>query len=166
MVNDYIFLKLNKSNDIDGNEMDGHETIEAYRRNEEENGFGYTWFSTDAASRGMKEDRVKYYNQLAKRGEEVTILFAVADEDNDICYSATVLEVQSDEERLLCPGDVVCIPKEFNDDETAKLWIKIKDIREENDLTAEMLSFRRTGSNVKQKISHSQCIYGFVYLSE
>ncbi len=98
--------------------------------------------------------------------KEVLLSARVADKDNDICYSATVLEIQSDEEWLLCPGDVACIPKEFYEDEKAKLWIKIKDIREENNLTAEVLNFRGTDNNVKQVISRSQCAFGYVYLPE
>ena len=46
-VNDYIFMKLGTSYDGDGNPMDGYDTIEAYMRNCDENGLGYTWFSTE-----------------------------------------------------------------------------------------------------------------------
>lgn len=41
-VNDYIFMKLGTTYDVDGNAMDGYDTIEAYMRNCDENGLGYT----------------------------------------------------------------------------------------------------------------------------
>lgn len=47
-VNDYIFMKLGTTYDVDGNAMDGYDTIEAYMRNCDENGLGYTWFSTES----------------------------------------------------------------------------------------------------------------------
>ena len=37
-VNDYIFMKLGSSTDQNGDSLDGHETMEAYMRNIEENG--------------------------------------------------------------------------------------------------------------------------------
>lgn len=165
-VNDYIFMKLSFSYDIYGNTIDGHEIIQAYQRNEEENGYGYTWFSTNSLHMGMDKNKVKHYNQLAKKGEKVTILFAIADANNDICYAATVLEIQSEKEPSLCPGDAACIPKEFDENEKAKIWIRIKDIREENNLTAEMLNIRSSDANLKQVISSSQYHFGYVYLAE
>lgn len=165
-VNDYIFMKLSISYDTDGNPIDGHDTIRAYRDNVKVNGFGYTWFSTDSLHFGMAKKKAAYYNQLAERGEKVTILFAVADEENDICYTATVLEIQSARERNLCPGDISCVPDEFDKDERAKIWIKIKDIKEEHDLKAGMFRVRSTDTNLKQVISTSQFHFGYVYLPE
>lgn len=165
-VNDYIFMKLSTSYDVDGNPMDGHDTISSYQNNAEKNGFGYTWFSTDSLSTGMAKKKIVYYNQLAERGEKVTILFAVADEENDICYTATVLEIQSSREHILCPGDAACVPDEFGKNERAKIWVKMKDIKEEHDLKAEMFRVRTTDSNLKQIISTSQFHFGYVYLPE
>lgn len=165
-VNDYIFMKLSFSYDIYGNTIDGRKTIQAYQKNEKENRYGYTWFSTNSLHMGMDKNKVKHYNQLAKRGEKVTILFATADANNDICYAATVLEIQSEKEPSLCPGDAACIPKEFDQNEKAKIWIRIKDIREENNLTAEMMNIRSSDANLKQVISSSQYHFGYVYLAE
>lgn len=162
-VNDYIFMKLGISHDVDGNAIDGHQTVRAYQKNEKTNGHGYTWFSTDSLHFGMDKKKVKYYNQLVTNGEDVTILFAVADEGNDICYAATVLEIQSEKERSLCPGDASCVPKEFGENERAKIWIKIKNIREEKNLTADMLKIRSSDANLKHVISTSQYHFGYVY---
>ena len=41
-INDYIFMKLGTAYDVDGNAMDGYDTIDAYIRNCSENGEGYT----------------------------------------------------------------------------------------------------------------------------
>ena len=96
----------------------------------------------------------------------MTILFAVADEDNDICYAATVLEIQSEKERCYCPDDIACVPEEFGDGEKAKIWIKIKDIRNEDELKADMLNIRSSDANLKQVISTSQFHFGYVYIPE
>lgn len=93
-------------------------------------------------------------------------MFAIADAYNDICYAATVLEIQSEKELSLCPGDAACIPKEFGESEKAKIWIKIKDIRQENNLTARMLNIRSSDANLKQVISSSQYHFGYVYLAD
>ena len=72
-VNDYIFMKLSMSSDREGNPMDGHETIDAYVRNIEENGLGYTWFSTESLHFGMAKKKVDYYNQFIKNEKKVQI---------------------------------------------------------------------------------------------
>ena len=74
-INDYIFMKLGMSSDIDGNPMDGEETIRAYIENAAENGLGYTWFSTQSLHFGMAKKKVDYYNDLIELGETVKILF-------------------------------------------------------------------------------------------
>ena len=164
-VNDYIFMKLRMSSDREGNPMDGHETIDAYVRNIEENGLGYTWFSTESLHFGMAKKKVDYYNQFIKNEKKVQILFAVSDEENDICYSATVLEIVSGRESVQCPGEQGSEPEEFKG-EKVKIWIKIKDIQEEKTLRASMLKVRSTGANLKQVISNSQFHFGYVYLPE
>lgn len=163
-VNDYIFMKLGISYDLDQNPIDGHDTIKAYQKNAEMNGLGYTWFSTDSLHFGMAKQKVAYYNKLVEHGEKVTILFAVADEENDICYTATVLEIQSARERIYCPGDAVCVPDEFGKEERAKIWIKIKDIKDEHNLKADMFRVRSSDANLKQIISNSQFHFGYAYL--
>ena len=55
-VNDYIFMKLGSSTDQNGDSLDGHETMEAYMRNIEENGLGYSWFSTQSLHFGMAKE--------------------------------------------------------------------------------------------------------------
>lgn len=165
-VNDYIFMKLGTSHDVEGNAMDGYETIEAYMRNCDENGLDYTWFSTESLHFGMAKKKVEYYNNLCKAGEKVKILFAVGEDVNDIVYSATVLEIVSGRDAVKCPGENGSEPEEFADDGTAKIWIKMTDIEEEQDLKAAMLKVRSTDANLKQIISNSQFHFGYVYLPE
>lgn len=100
VIYDYIFIKLGTSYDLEGNSLEGDETIEAYMRTVEENGLGYTWFSTQSPHFGMAKKKVAYYNQLIKNGETVSMLFAVGGKLNDICYSATVQEIVSDKDRI------------------------------------------------------------------
>ncbi len=163
-INDYIFMKLGASSDREGNILDGMDTMEAYRRNCEKNGYGYTWFSTESLHFGMAKKKVRYYNSLAKSGEEVTILFAVGEEVNDIKYSAKVLSIASSRDSLPCPGEEGSIPEEFGGEDEAKIWIQITDIREENELKAAMFNVRSTDANLKQVISNSQFHFGYVYI--
>ncbi len=163
-INDYIFMKLGASSDREGNILDGMDTMEAYRRNCEKNGYGYTWFSTESLHFGMAKKKVRYYNSLAESGEEVTILFAVGEEVNDIKYSAKVLSIASSRDSLPCPGEEGSIPEEFGGENEAKIWIQITDIREENELKAAMFNVRSTDANLKQVISNSQFHFGYVYI--
>lgn len=163
-INDYIFMKLGASGDREGNILDGMDTMEAYRRNCEKNGYGYTWFSTESLHFGMAKKKVRYYNSLAESGEEVTILFAVGEEVNDIKYSAKVLSIASSRDSLPCPGEEGSIPEEFGGEDEAKIWIQITDIREENELKAAMFNVRSTDANLKQVISNSQFHFGYVYI--
>lgn len=163
-INDYIFMKLGASSDREGNILDGMDTMEAYRRNCEKNGYGYTWFSTESLHFGMAKKKVRYYNSLAESGEEVTILFAVREEVNDIKYSAKVLSIASSRDSLPCPGEEGSIPEEFGGEDEAKIWIQITDIREENELKAAMFNVRSTDANLKQVISNSQFHFGYVYI--
>lgn len=165
-MNDYIFIKLGTAYDIDGNAMDGYETIKAYIRNCSENGKGYSWFSTAALHLGMAHKKVEFYNSLCKLGEKVKILFAIGGDVNDIIYSATVLEIISGREAVERPDDLEYLPKEFANEEKAKIWIKIQDIQEEDELKAAMLNVRSTNANLKQVISNSQFHFGYVYLQE
>lgn len=165
-INDYIFMKLGTTHDVDGNAMDGYETVEAYMRNCDENGLGYTWFSTESLHFGMAKKKVNYYNSMCKAGEKVKLLFAVGEGVNDIAYSATVLEIVSDRDAQRCPGEDGSEPEEFANGEPAKIWIKITDIQEENNLKAAMLKVRSTDANLKQIISNSQFHFGYVYLPE
>lgn len=163
-INDYIFMKLGASSDREGNILDGMDTMEAYRRNCEKNGYGYTWFSTESLHFGMAKKKVRYYNSLAESGEEVTILFAVGEEVNDIKYSAKVLSIASSRDSLPCPGEEGSIPEEFGGEDEAKIWIQITDIREENELKAAMFNVRSTDANLKQVIPNSQFHFGYVYI--
>jgi hypothetical protein len=165
-VNDYIFMKLGITHDVEGNALDGYDTIEAYMRNCDENGLDYTWFSTESLHFGMAKKKVAYYNNLCKAGEKVKILFAVGEDINDIVYSANVLEIVSGRDAVKCPGEAGSEPDEFSNEEPAKIWIKISDIAEEHELKAALLKVRSTDANLKQVISNSQFHFGYVYLPE
>ncbi len=165
-VNDFLFMKLGTAYDTEYNPMDAYETIEAYIRNCEENTAGYTWFSTEALHFGMAKKKVEFYNSLCEIGEIVKILFAVGEDVNDIVYSARVLQIVSGRDPVERPDDVAFVPEEFSDEIKAKIWIKITDIKEENNIKASMLNVRSTESNLKQVISNSQFHFGYVYLKD
>lgn len=165
-INDYIFIKLGTAYDLEGNPLDGKETLEAYMRTSGENGLGYTWFSTQSLHFGMAKKKVSYYNHLIAKGETVRMLFAIGGELNDIYCSAVVQEIVSDKDLSGCPGEAGSVPEEFGDEEKAKIWIKITDIQEETSLKAAMFKVRSTDANLKQVISNSQFHFGYVYIPE
>lgn len=165
-VNDYIFIKLGESYTEDGEVLDGIETMKAYINNCETNGLNYTWFSTESLYFGMSKKKVDYYNDLCSKGEIVKMLFAVGGGINEICYSATVIGISSSKEARWC-GDVPeSVPVEFGEGERARIWIMIKDIREEHNLKADMFKFRSNDNSLKQAITGSQFHFGYVYIPE
>lgn len=126
---------------------------------------GYTWFSTQSLFFGMSPDRVKYFNQKIKAGEAVTILFAGSTilnqpKINDIGYAAEVEEVYSEKEPVSCP-EPNAVPSKFYD-EKARIWLKLKNVREEHNIKASMLKITSTGRDLKQVISTAQFHYGYV----
>ncbi len=163
-INDYVFMKLGTSSDVQGNPLNGFETIAAYMRSIEQH--GETWFSTMSLSTGMVKKKVEFYNKVIKSGKVVKMLFAIGEGINDIKYSATIKEIVSNRDEVACPGDASMIPSEFGVNETAKIWFRLTDLKEENNIKASMLWFRATGNNVKEAINNSQCHFGYVYVPE
>ena len=161
LENDYIVMKLNLATDVNGDEMTGQDVIQAYMKNLQVNGLDYTCFSTQSLHHGMAQEKVKFYNDCVKKGEKVRILFAIAGK-NDIAYSADVQEIISNRDPISCPCDAASEPEEFRGEQN-RIWIKIKNLKEENDISAASLYFRTTGSNLKDVISKSQFHFGYVY---
>lgn len=161
MKNDYIIMKLNMATNANGDEMTGQEVIQAYMKNLQVNGLDYTCFSTQSLHHGMAQEKVKFYNDCVKKGEKVRILFAIAGK-NDIAYSADVQEIISNRDPISCPCDAASEPEEFRGEQN-RIWMKINNLKEENDIKASKLYFRTTGSNLKDVISKSQFHFGYVY---
>lgn len=161
LENDYIVMKLNLAANADGDEMTGQEVIQAYMKNLQVNGLGYTCFSTQSLHHGMAPKKVAFYNECAKNGERVRILFAIVG-NNEIAYSADVQEIISNRDPISCPCDAASEPEEFRREQN-RIWIKINNLKEENAIKASKLYFRTTGSNLKDVISKSQFHFGYVY---
>ena len=53
-----------------------------------------------------------------------------------------------------------------NEEETAKIWFHIVDLKEEDTMRASMLWFRQTGTNVKEAISNGQCHFGYAFIPD
>ncbi|MGE5403326.1 MAG: hypothetical protein ACM3PP_00100 [Candidatus Saccharibacteria bacterium] len=153
--NDYIFMKLG-INPI--NNLDADDTIKLYMNDEKQR--GYTWFSTSALTFGMSKKQVKYFNNLINRAQEVRILFASNAWGNDIGYSARIIEIVSSQEEQPCPESGAS-PKILKD-EYNKIWIKIQDIRRENDLSASQFQVKTTGSRLDKVIFNTQFHFGYV----
>lgn len=158
-INDFLFMKLGISYTVDGEKIDGEDTMKLYITNEKKN--GYAWFSTQSLYNGMKKERVRHYNKLIQNGKNVKILFALNNENirNDIGFSADVLEICSDKLPIGAPDDAY--PPEF-EDEKAKIWIKLINIERETKINASMLKITSTGKDLKQTITNSQYHFGYV----
>lgn len=161
MKNDHIIMKLNMATNANGDEMTGQEVLQAYMKNLQGNGLGYTCFSTQSLHHGMAPKKVAFYNECAKKGERVRILFAIAGK-NEIAYSADVQEIISNRDPIPCPCNAASEPEEFLGEQN-RIWLKINNLKEENDIKASKLYFRTTGSNLKDVISKSQFHFGYVY---
>lgn len=160
---EFLFMKLGLSTTTEGDELDGEETIRVYMNDERNR--GYSWFSTQSLFYGMSQERVKYYNNKITKGKKIKILFAVNNEnfDNDIAFSADVLEIFSAKSPIDCPDDG--LPAEF-DGGNARIWIKLVNIEEETKISASMMKITSTGRDLKQTISNSQYHFGYVSFKE
>lgn len=161
-MNDYIFMKLGTIFSADGSELDGHATMKSYMRTEVKH--GYSWFSTQSLHAGMAKEKVAFYNKAIKEGETVRLLFAIGQGINDVCYSATIEEIVSKRDEIVCPGDVDAVPVELGAENKGKIWFKLRNLRPENDIKADMLKFRSNDKTVKTAIMRSQFHFGYVYL--
>ena len=157
-----IFMKLGVK-EYNGSKYNEDQTMQLYFNDCASR--GYTWFSTQSLFFGMSAQRVKYYNQRIKEGKPVTILFAgntILGEEkvNDIGYAAEVEQVYSEKDSVVCP-DGSATPAAFNG-EKARIWLKLKSVREEHNVKASMLKITSTGRDVKEIISTAQFHYGYV----
>lgn len=158
-IPEYLFMKLGVSTTVEGDELDGEGTVRLYMNDEMNRGF--TWFSTQSLFYGMSQERVKYYNDKISKDKKVKILFAVNNEnyDNDIAFSADVIDIFSAKFPVICPGEG--LPSEF-DGEKARIWIKLTNIQKETQINASMMKITSTGRDLKQTISNSQYHFGYV----
>ena len=161
-INDYIIMKLGTAYTQDGEELNGEETIKAYRKAVKKH--GCSWFSTISLHSGMAAAKIKFYKDAIKKGETVKILFVIGMGINEIRYSATVADIESKREEFACPGDPATIPEEFGIEEKGKIWMKLTDLQEEHTIKAEMLKFRTGDGSVKRAITKSQFHFGYAYI--
>lgn len=162
MKNDFIIMKLGNSETLPGYmDLNGEGTINAYIQAIQKH--GETWFSTSALYWGIKQKRVKFYNAAIARGETVKILFVPGSDDNEVRFSAVIQEIYSSRDEKPCPGNANTIPVEFGPNETAKIWIKITDLKPENSISVENLKFRDDDTAVKPALTGSQFHFGYVY---
>lgn len=158
----FIFMKLAISQDNQGNEYNGHETMQLYMADQVTR--GHTWFSTQALYYGMSPKRVKDYNKAIQLGKKVTILFAIgrsAGGNNDIAYKADVLEIQS----YTVPEELPVneYPKVWHGAH-ARIWMKLENIVPEDTLTATLFQITSTGMDLQEVINNSQYHFGYISL--
>lgn len=158
----FIFMKLGYSYDNQGKEYNGHETIKEYIKDESQR--GYTWFSTQALYYGMSQKKVDEYNKAIRLGKKVTLLFCIGEKaggKNDIAYRADVAEILSFKQpSSLSSNDY---PSMWHG-ETARIWIKLQNIQEENILSASLFKVTSTGADLKPIINNSQYHFGYISL--
>lgn len=158
--NDSLFMKLGFSETNSGEILGGHETMEVYMRNCEVN--GYTWYSTNSLKNGMKEEKVKKYNVFAEEGC-LKMYFAMNQDDvaNDIAYVADVVEIKSFAQPTVAPCQDYEYPEEWTGAKN-NIWIKIKNIKREELLSANDFVVASTGNSLKEVIQKGQYIFGYI----
>jgi hypothetical protein len=158
----FIFMKLGFVYDNQGNEYNGHETMQAYISDEAIR--GYTWFSTQALYYGMSQRRVNDYNKAIKMGKKVTLLFGIGEKaggSNDIAYKANVLEIVSYKTpTALSSKDYPSIWHGTK----ARIWIKMNNLIPESTLTASLFEVSSTSADLQKIIRDSQYHFGYVNL--
>lgn len=156
---DYLFKKLRPFEDDDGNIWLIPELMECYMKKERES--GHAWFSMPSH---ISEGKVAEYNEKIQTGNRVRILFGLNDENvnNDIAYSADVLELHTSKRFVPCPEKDGEIPEFVG--ETNKTWVKMRGLKEERDIRADMLIITSNGESLKDRICHSQCHFAYVSL--
>ena len=152
---DYLFKKLTPFEGDDGEFWTVPKLMEEYMEREREN--GCAWFSMPYH---ISESKAKEYNGKIRNGERVRILFGLNDEtvDNDIGYSADVLELHTFQELTPCPGKAAGLEAEG----TNRTWFKMRNLKRETAIRASMMRFISTGANLKEVICASQCHFGYV----
>ena len=158
-VNDFICVKLGNAVCADGTEVDGKKTMQIY-----ENylwGHEFVWFSTDSLYAGMAKKQVDHYNGIIEGKEcDLRILFAYNDGyNNDIQYSAKVLQIVSSPEPISAPD--LMLPEHYYGSHK-KIWIKISELQKEDIISAKSFVIRATGRNLQEVMNKSQFHFGYV----
>lgn len=158
--NEAIFMKLGFVNDMQGNILGGQETINTYIKNCKQN--GYTWYSTNGLSNGMNVFKVKKFNDLASTGQ-LKIYFAMNQDgiDNDIAYVADVEQIISNKVPINAPCEEFEYPEEWTGEEK-RIWIKIRNLKREDVLTANDFVVVSSGNVLKDVISRGRYIFGYI----
>ncbi len=161
----FLFMKLSFSSDRMGKKYNGNETMQIYMEDEKQR--GYTWFSTEALYFGMSKKQVEIFRQRISMGQKVKILFAIGNNaggNNDIAYSAEVLDIESNQ--IPSPSPEKNAYPSIWDGEKARIWIKMRNIKIEKEITADKLVVNSTGALLKPIISNSQYHFGYVRLKD
>lgn len=158
--NNSLFMKLGKSETNSGEILGGHGTMEVYMRNCEAN--GYTWYSTNSLKNGMNEEKVKKYNAFAELGC-LKMYFAMNQDDvkNDIAYVADVEEIKSFTQPTVAPCQDYEYPEEWTGAKN-NIWIKLKNLKREESLSANDFVVASTGNSLKEVIQKGQYIFGYI----
>lgn len=158
--NDSLFMKLGYVETNTGETLGGHGTMETYIRNCNTN--GYTWYSTNSLKSGMNEEKVRKYNALAEAGY-LKMYFAMNqdDIDNDIAYVADVEEIISYAQPTVAPCQDYEYPEEWAGAKN-NIWIKIKNLKREETLSATDFIVVSTGNGLKEVIQKGQYIFGYI----
>lgn len=161
LADTFLFMKLGTWTDGHKRTYNGDQTMKVYIENQKSRGF--TWFGTESLYSGMAKRQVEYFRKLIREGKTVKILFAIGSDGgvNDVKYTAIVEEIESKPRPQPCPDPDAC-PKVWGSDGKARMWFKLRDLKEDTSISARDLIIRSTGRVVKDVISNSQFHFGYV----
>jgi hypothetical protein len=164
IINDSIFMKLGVIKTDNGLKIDGRITLRKCHENITK--IGYTWICTNSLTSGMSQEKIKFYNKQMQMGYQVRIYFCINDKitNNDIAFSAQVLNIVASREAIKSPCHASECTEGFGRLK-AKTWLKISDLKEETEVTANDMVVINTGNNLKEVISKGQYSFGYIKIT-
>lgn len=153
-----LFMRLGVDEKTNYN---GIKTMDTYKMFVRKN--DYVWFSTNSLANGMAKNKVNIIKDSIDNDEDVYIYFVVGKKgggNNEILYFAEIVDIVTDAEGVRSP-DKKLTPNEWKDC-TNKIWIKVKRLRENTNLTTKDFVVISSGEILFNSIENSEYHFGYI----
>lgn len=127
------------------------------------NKYGSVWFSTNAISSGMSEEKIDQFLMAIKNKQQVEIVFVVGKNsggDNEIKYKANVIDIKTDSNGMISPGEELT-PDEWKKAKR-KIWIRINTLLPFIGETTKNFIVESTGKELSDEIAKSYYHFGYI----
>lgn len=139
----------------------GIKTMDTYKIFVHKNDF--VWFSTNSLANGMAKEKVNIIKDAIYNDEVVYMYFVVGKKgggNNEILYCAEIVDIVTDAEGVRSP-DKKLTPNEWKDC-TNKIWIKVKRLSENTNLTTKDFVVISSGEILFDSIENSEYHFGYI----